>query len=280
MPNNERSLVAFTLLTQLAIGAFWALATHYFWATDQIDIEAASALTTPGFLAIIPLMALALLVSLLHLGKPRNSWRAIINLRTSWLSREIFFTLLFAMSEACFALLQWGGGGEAWLQALFCVGAAMAGGLSVYSMIRLYMLRTIISWNSLRTATSFVTSTFLLGCLAAGIMLIFNPEARGSLLRVPMVSIALAAVLLSVARLVITKTNPVEKQPTLQIIHICLIALALSTSSILFYQSVVFNYAESITALTSLAILAFLASLAEESIGRDLFYRSFKRTGL
>jgi Fe-S-cluster-containing dehydrogenase component/DMSO reductase anchor subunit len=49
----------------------------------------------PPLLAFAGLGALVLAISTLHLGKPLRAWRAILNVRTSWLSREVLFTNLF-----------------------------------------------------------------------------------------------------------------------------------------------------------------------------------------
>jgi Fe-S-cluster-containing dehydrogenase component/DMSO reductase anchor subunit len=43
---------------------------------------------TPAALPFLALAALALAVSTLHLGRPLRAWRALLNLRSSWLSRE------------------------------------------------------------------------------------------------------------------------------------------------------------------------------------------------
>lgn len=51
---------------------------------------------------MLALGGLALLVSMLHLGKPLRAWRAVFNLNTSWLSREILFTSAFLVLAGVF----------------------------------------------------------------------------------------------------------------------------------------------------------------------------------
>lgn len=49
---------------------------------------------------------LAFLVSLFHLGNVRKAWKALLNLKTSWLSREILFFSLFLVTSII-SLLGW-----------------------------------------------------------------------------------------------------------------------------------------------------------------------------
>src|SRR5207253_9475046 len=64
-------LVWLTLLTQAAVGA------------------SLTAGEGAGRLTAAVLAAVALAVSLLHLGRPLYAWKALRNLRRSWLSREV-----------------------------------------------------------------------------------------------------------------------------------------------------------------------------------------------
>jgi anaerobic dimethyl sulfoxide reductase subunit C (anchor subunit) len=277
---KERSLVVFTLLAQLATGAFWTHSLLSLWAGLHTNLETAHLLTAPAFLGIIPVMVAALLVSLLHLGTPLNAWRAAANLRSSWLSREIVFTLLFTLLEAAFAWAYWQQIGEQWLWLLLGLGAALAGGLVLYSMTRLYMLRTIDSWNSWMTPASFLTSTLLLGSLASAIALAVNTHARGNLLRLPLAWIGIVVVFLLGVRLVIIVLSGEKNKPMLLVLQVSLIVFSLSLSSMLLYQSTVFDLSGRSAAFSVLAVLAFLATLAEETLGRWQFYASFERLGI
>lgn len=49
--------------------------------------------------------ALVMALSTMHLGKPMRAWRAILNVRSSWLSREIVFTNLFLLLGLPFVAL-------------------------------------------------------------------------------------------------------------------------------------------------------------------------------
>jgi len=145
---SEPSLVAFTLLAQLAVGATWFRSVR-----EPSNDRALAAITT--------IMLSALLASFLHLGQPRHAWRAITNLRTSWLSREVLSAALFVVS--LIGVLATGGSGI-WL--------ADATGLAlVISMARVYALRTVPEWNHRATTVAFFVTTLLLGAVAHGTLI-------------------------------------------------------------------------------------------------------------
>jgi Fe-S-cluster-containing dehydrogenase component/DMSO reductase anchor subunit len=78
---DEISLVVFTFLTTLAVSFVGSSLMKGFF---------------PGILAIGPMLLLAMISSLFHLGKWSRAWRACSNLRQSPLSREILLFILFS----------------------------------------------------------------------------------------------------------------------------------------------------------------------------------------
>ena len=51
------------------------------------------------------LLVAAFALSSLHLGKPLRAWRAVLNIKSSWLSREIFFSGVFAAGAFIYLLI-------------------------------------------------------------------------------------------------------------------------------------------------------------------------------
>ena len=142
---SEYSLVAFTLLAQLAVGATW-----FGSVMEPFHGRALAVITA--------IMLTGLLASFVHLGQPRHAWRALSNLRTSWLSREVLSAALFA--GALIAVLATGGSGM-WL--------ANATGLAlIISMAQVYRLRTVPEWDHRATTASFFVTTLLLGGVSSG----------------------------------------------------------------------------------------------------------------
>lgn len=154
MHKREWTLVAFTLLMQSSIGATCivsvALASGASVRAFELSVAAASAAG-----------ALALLASLLHLGRPARASLALANVRTSWLSREIVASIVFVVCAGLFALeARAGGRGTA-----VSLAAAVAGLAAIYAMSRLYMVSAQPAWNRLLTPLAFFTSALLLGAI-------------------------------------------------------------------------------------------------------------------
>jgi anaerobic dimethyl sulfoxide reductase subunit C len=163
---RERSLVGFTLLAQTAVGLFWALA-------------AVGPHTSTPLLLVVALAAAAAGTSLLHLGSPGRAWRALGNLRASWLSREILFLALFSLGAALLLGAAWLGLPSSAPRAALAAATGTAGAGLVYSMARVYRLRTVPAWDTPLTTTSFFLTAASLGGLAAGTILALEATALG-----------------------------------------------------------------------------------------------------
>ena len=153
--NREPSLVIFTLLSQMAVGAFCLLA-----ALTMLGISLVKILYIP----IPTMMTIAMLVSFGHLGSPLKAWRAFANLGSSWLSREILFATLFTGASALVALTQWVDLAPS-AQTVFIGATALLGIALVVAMTNVYRLRTVEAWNNRTTLFAFFRATFLLGGL-------------------------------------------------------------------------------------------------------------------
>jgi DMSO reductase anchor subunit len=95
-------LVIMLVLTQLSAGAFWIdFGLHETgWSGSLGDLRTYHSLVALG------LGLLAIGASTLHLGRPHLAFRALIGLRTSWLSREALGFALFAKLAVAYAALQ------------------------------------------------------------------------------------------------------------------------------------------------------------------------------
>ena len=111
-----------------------------------------------------------LLSSTLHLANPKNAWRAFFRFRSSWLSREGVFSVLFYPVMAVYVLGLWvHGGAEAstwtWVFALLMLVLALA---TVFTTGMIYAsLRTIPQWHN-----ALVPANYLLLGLASGAVLL------------------------------------------------------------------------------------------------------------
>jgi anaerobic dimethyl sulfoxide reductase subunit C (anchor subunit) len=161
---KERSLAAFTILSQMAIGAFWLLSVL-------------NGLNAVKLLILTAIMLVALAASFLHLGSPFNAWRAFSGWRSSWLSREVLCAALFTALLGGLALAAWRqidlAGTGMWL-------AALCGLVLLINMTMAYRLRTVPTWNHWATAASFFITTLLLGVLWCGMLIGGRPWLAAS----------------------------------------------------------------------------------------------------
>ncbi len=162
---REGSLVAFTLLSQAAVGTTWVLLAVRWWAGRAGAGETAEAGASAAVAALVAAL-LGLAASFLHLGRPRNAWRALANLRSSWLSREILFAAVFTGALAAGVLLRLPTG-PAGLAAGFADGfAATIGCGLLWAMAMAYRLRSVPPWNTASTPVAFFGTALALGSLA------------------------------------------------------------------------------------------------------------------
>lgn len=101
-----------------------------------------------------------MVLSLLHLGNPLGAYRALGNLKSSWLSREIaclgvFFALVFI--EFAFPSMEVGG------KTVVGWAAVGAGALCLFSMASIYSHTAIPAWNGWYTHISFHSAAAILG---------------------------------------------------------------------------------------------------------------------
>lgn len=171
---REYALIAFTILAQMSVGAFLVLGVVRFFAERKAGAIEADRMGDRSLIAIIVVLALGMLASLLHLGSPLSAPRAVTNVATSWLSREILFGVIFAVLGTAYTILQWFKLGPQILRVVTAWLAAAAGVVLVYAMSMVYMLPTQPSWNNLSTPVSFFTTTLLLGALAMGAAYVVN----------------------------------------------------------------------------------------------------------
>ena len=171
---REWALITFTILAQMSVGSFIVLGVVHYFSARKSGVQQADELSDRALLAIFPVLALGLLASLLHLGNPINAYKAVTNVGSSWLSREIFFGVVFAVVGFGFALMQWRKIGTFAVRNGVALLAALVGMVLVFSMSMVYMIPTRPSWDLVTTPLSFYVTTLLLGVMAIGAALVAN----------------------------------------------------------------------------------------------------------
>ena len=175
-------LVALTLLTQLSLGTVAA----------TVALQLAGAATPPvmsgAAFGAFAAGAVALGASLLHLGRPGRALKALRNVRTSWLSREVALFSAFSGLSLAYATR---------LTPFIGVLAVLAGIAGVYASGRLYLVPARPVWNSWRTPVAFFATAAATGPLLAYFTLDRSQVADGWL--VALVAAAAVGTLAQVA---------------------------------------------------------------------------------
>ncbi len=252
---SEIPLIIFTLLAQMAIGAFGTIFIIYWVLSDKL---VAGQITFIPLLAVGVAVTVALLVSLFHLKRPKNAWRALTHLRKSWLSREILFTSGFAGLWAIHTGLRLFQIDTFSVWTSLAALTAFCGLAALYSMQRVYQLRSVPAWNTGRTLLEFTISTVGLGCLLTGTLL--PRDAPVGII----VWIALAGIIAFSAaiRVTISTSNTTNIMLSKWRVGLLLSGL-LGALALSIWPS---------NAGMGSMFLVFIIALAEEAIGRWLFY--------
>ncbi len=248
---REWPLVIFTLLFQAAAGT----AIFFCFAAEKNDRLGAALII---FIAAV----LSALLSLFHLGRPFRAPRSIVNLRRSWLSREILFLLAFGAAATAEVIdTIFGFGAEDFLRP----ATALFGAACILMMSKIYMLPAVPDWNSWRTPGAFFSSAFVLGGLIGSLY------AGG--LKIPLLAVLFAAFFFNLIfaprfGLAGCRATPLGFRPNTSWPAISAVRLACLAAAILFW----------LTALTLpeaaawLEWAAFSSAVISEMIGRLQFY--------
>ena len=168
----HKPLVWMLVLTQLSVGAFFVGEVF-----ERVLSAEALAVVRPwhGLVALV-LGLLALGASTAHLGRPQYAFRAVLGIRTSWLSREVLAFGAFAGAAVTYGaalfqadhpsvipgLPQLTGWAQASLPVLSPL-VALTGALGVFCSVMLYQSTRRRYWNGPATSFKFALTSVMLG---------------------------------------------------------------------------------------------------------------------
>lgn len=164
---TEWPLILFTVALQMACGLTLSATLHARTAGGAQDVT----MRRLG-VAIFPLIALGLLASLFHLGRPLAAPRALSNLGSSRLSLEIFLSLLFALAAFGYGLSWW----KRITRRRFWAGVvtSLAGIAAVASSFAIYTFPTQPAWDSGWLPISFLGTVLLFAGIVPAALVITN----------------------------------------------------------------------------------------------------------
>ncbi len=180
---REWALPIYTILMELAAGVMFLI-----WiARSLLSVKLGKQEFDRAIQKTLWIILLTITTSLagahFHLSRPWHSFFAVLNIKDSWLSREILFSLIFLILTVILCWLQlrkpqlFG-----FKSAVGWLAISMASA-TIYSMSRIYELPTQPVWVSTSTISTFFFSTILLGLMATPALLVMDlrySELRGA----------------------------------------------------------------------------------------------------
>ncbi len=287
--HSELPLVFMTVLTQVSLGAFFAL---FF---GQLLFSIGFNLPEPTFIMAIAAFlpsAIGLPLSALHLGRPILAMTAMRNWKTSWLSRE-------AIALGAYTGLATAIAGMYFLEIkgfilVFMQTITLAVGIfGIYAQSKIYRIRARPSWDRSSTTKRFFGSGYV-GFLLISLLLIITNAKDGAMVLLAVSLLAgMAQVLIIYEEIIfynhLDKEDPLYYQlnrtaillnehfywvKKIRFYTLVAFALVLPLLAILFVSSGLIWLA------ISILTLAVIGALISELLGRYLFYTTVVPLGL
>jgi formate dehydrogenase iron-sulfur subunit len=181
-------LTIMLVLTQVAVGTLLLLV-----GAGALPVPLPGLATIPATLTVLLTAVVALGASVLHLGRPRYAWKAVIGLRHSWLSREIVAFGAFAPVAAAYAAALVGlplvAGNEGWLGP----AATAVGLVGVFTSAMVYAVTGRRWWSLPRTLGRFLATTMVGGAATLSAVLATVGAASGEVVAPSVATLALVS---------------------------------------------------------------------------------------
>jgi DMSO reductase anchor subunit len=251
----------FTLLTQMAVGGFWAVMWMFSLLWSLVEFDSTGLRLLPSLLVGTSL-GVGMLASFAHLGTKKNAWRMLSHWRKSSLSREILFAILFGFGWLFTALeiLIWHQSTFEWIAITAILGIGL-----IYHMSQVYRIPAATGWNSWRTNASFLVSSLLLGLSLMTPILAYELNLTGIYIpSVQWITITGSMLILLLAELLMINRKSFKIFLVLIRIELIVVSTLIITSGLLF----------STLQLTLTSVLLFLTIICQEAIGKWIFYAS------
>ena len=165
--NPALSVIFFTVTAGAGYGLLFILAfAHIANLSDNISPDQVTVMAVVG----LTLVTAGLVSSTFHLANPKNAWRSFTRFKTSWLSREAVFAVLFYPISLIWMALEFFTGNTA-VTAFFAILVAALALIVLLCTAMIYAsLKTIRQWHTPLTPVNFVLLGLLLGALILAAM--------------------------------------------------------------------------------------------------------------
>lgn len=165
--NPAISVIFFTVTAGAGYGLLFLLALVQF--TNLAEKISPDQIFVMGVIGLI-LVTAGLISSTFHLANPKNAWRSFTRFKTSWLSREAVFAVLFYPVSFVWLFLQFFTGNSVFTSVFAILMAAMALITLVCTAMIYASLKTIRQWHTPLTPVNYVLLGLLPGTLILAAM--------------------------------------------------------------------------------------------------------------
>ncbi|EHN68803.1 dimethyl sulfoxide reductase anchor subunit family protein [Aliivibrio fischeri] len=278
---HEWPLILFTVLSQTAVGAFLVLGCVTLSGKLSQDEDAR---LHRNMFFIWVLMGLGLIASTMHLGSPLRAFNALNRVGSSWLSNEIFASSLFFAAGGFYWLLKVvNKGSDALKKGLLLISMVIGIGF-MYAMIKVYLINTVPTWNSIYTPIMFLLTMAISGLAFAHTLLVATNHKRAELSNALPVfaSIALAISLIAtvsqliglshISSAIIVASDIIPNMATLQVLRLGLLFVGFV---LMFSPRLMSNQPK-----LPVILLSFVCILVSELINRGVFYGLHMSVGM
>ena len=278
---HEWPLILFTVLAQTAVGAYLLLGGVILKGNLCVGVN--DRLHKAMFFLWV-LMGLGFAASTMHLGSPMRAFNALNQVGSSWLSNEIFTgSVFFALGGGYWLLEILDKGNEALRKLLLAVGM-LVGIAFMYSMIKLYLLDTVPTWNTVYTPIAFVMTMLTSGLIFGHLLLTGSQHKMATLDRIlPFVGslavaislTALVSQLIGLGDIQTSVTTASELIPNMAQLQVIRVGLLLGALAVWFIPNLM-NSRPGVPVM----VLSFALVLLSELVGRGIFYGLHMTVGI
>lgn len=187
------SVLFFTVTSGAGYGLMMMLILSHLTGTGSLSQP--ESIVGTGILALV-LATAGLLSSAFHLANPKNAWRAFSRFKTSWLSREGVFAVLYYPVALAYLTLTWltEGSVTTGVQIAGCLTLAL-GLITVFTTSMIYAsLKTIRQWHNALTPINYLLFSTLSGLLLFNATAaLLNESLSATLLLITLIILVLSA---------------------------------------------------------------------------------------
>ncbi|MDV5167833.1 dimethyl sulfoxide reductase anchor subunit family protein [Photobacterium rosenbergii] len=278
---HEWPLILFTVLAQTAVGAYLLLGGVILKGNLCVGVN--DRLHKAMFFLWV-LMGLGFAASTMHLGSPLRAFNAFNQVGSSWLSNEIFTgSVFFALGGGYWLLEMLDKGNEA-LRKLLLAAGMLVGIAFMYSMIKLYLLDTVPTWNTVYTPIAFVMTMLTSGLIFGHLLLTGSQHKMATLdrtlpfvgsLTVAISLTALVSQLIGLGDIQTSVTTASELIPNMAQLQVIRVGLLLGALAVWFIPNLM-NSRPGVPVM----VLSFALVLLSELVGRGVFYGLHMTVGI